>query len=81
MKRINLGNLRRVEIALPAVTEQNLVVERVLAARRKIGAVTLEHEKLQKEKSGLMDDLLTGRVRVTPLLEAAATPWLHSERG
>ena len=29
-------------------------------------------EKLRLLKSGLMDDLLTGRVRVTPLLEAAA---------
>jgi type I restriction enzyme S subunit len=28
--------------------------------------------KLKLEKSGLMDDLLTGRVRVTPLLPAAA---------
>lgn len=30
--------------------------------------------KLALEKSALMDDLLTGHVRVTPLLEAAATP-------
>lgn len=29
--------------------------------------------KMQAEKSGLMDDLLTGRVRVTPLLEAVGT--------
>ena len=29
-------------------------------------------EKLLAQKSGLMDDLLTGRVRVTPLLESAA---------
>jgi len=26
-------------------------------------------EKLKAQKSGLMDDLLTGRVRVTPLLD------------
>ena len=26
--------------------------------------------KLKKEKIGLIDDLLTGRVRVTPLLDA-----------
>jgi type I restriction enzyme S subunit len=28
--------------------------------------------KLRELKAGLMDDLLTGRVRVTPLLEGAA---------
>lgn len=28
--------------------------------------------KMQEEKSGLKDDLLTGRVRVASLLEAAA---------
>jgi type I restriction enzyme S subunit len=28
--------------------------------------------KLQQQKSGLMDDLLTGRVRVTPLLAKSA---------
>jgi type I restriction enzyme S subunit len=31
-------------------------------------------DKQQQEKSGLMDDLLTGRIRVTPLLEATTTP-------
>jgi hypothetical protein len=30
---------------------------------------SLETAKLKTLKSGLMDDLLTGRVRVTPLLE------------
>jgi type I restriction enzyme S subunit len=30
--------------------------------------------KLREAKAGLMDDLLTGRVRVTPLLEATTTP-------
>jgi type I restriction enzyme, S subunit len=70
MKRINLGNLRRIEIALPAIPEQSIIVERMMMIRRKIEAATLEYKKLQKMKSGLMDDLLTGRVRVTPLLEA-----------
>jgi type I restriction enzyme S subunit len=30
--------------------------------------------KLREEKTGLMDDLLTGRVRVTSLLEQAQEP-------
>lgn len=68
MKRINLGNLRRVEIALPSVPEQKMISERVGATQRQIDVISLELQKLQFEKAGLMDDLLTGRVRVTPLL-------------
>ena len=72
MKRINLGNLRRVEIALPSVPEQEMIAVRFGTIQKQIDFTSLELEKLQFEKSGLMDDLLTGRVRVTPLLEAAA---------
>ncbi|MEZ2309893.1 restriction endonuclease subunit S [Paraburkholderia sp. RCC_158] len=68
MKRINLGNLRRIDIALPAIAEQDIVIERMEAIRLQIEVAQLEYQKLQNEKSGLMDDLLTGRVRVTPLL-------------
>jgi type I restriction enzyme, S subunit len=72
MKRINLGNLRRVEIALPSVPEQKMISERVGATQKQIDVISLELQKLQFEKAGLMDDLLTGRVRVTPLLAEAA---------
>lgn len=46
-----------------------LAVERALEQRQ--SAESIELRTLQALKSGLMDDLLTGRVRVTPLLEAA----------
>ncbi len=72
MKRINLGNLRRVEIALPSVPEQEMIAVRFGTIQKQIDFTSLELEKLQFEKSGLMDDLLTGRVRVTSLLEPAA---------
>lgn len=71
MKRINLGNLRRIGIALPSIFEQDLIVERLQAAQQQVEIAALEHQKLRGEKSGLMDDLLTGRVRVTPLLAEA----------
>lgn len=71
MKRINLGNLRRIEIALPSISEQDLIVERLQVAQRQIEVAALEHKKLCNKKTGLMDDLLTGRVRVTPLLAEA----------
>ena len=71
MKRINLGNLRRIRIALPAVGEQETIVERMTKIDSHARAVFLELDKLQSKKKGLMDDLLTGRVRVAPLLDAA----------
>jgi type I restriction enzyme S subunit len=72
MKRINLGNLRRIEIALPAIPEQDAIVERLEGAQQHIDTTALQLQKLRNEKIGMMDDLLTGRVRVTPLLAEAA---------
>lgn len=71
MKRINVGNLRRIWIALPSTVEQDRIVERLQAAQQQIEVATLEYHKLRSEKSGLADDLLTGRVRVTPLVVSA----------
>jgi type I restriction enzyme, S subunit len=71
MKRINLGNLRRVEIALLSVPEQEMIAVRLGTMQKQIDVTSLELQKLRFEKAGLMDDLLTGRVRVTPLLEGA----------
>lgn len=72
MKRINLGNLRRVEIALPPLREQAEIVSRINALRGMGDRNEAALQKLKLQKAGLMDDLLTGRVRVTPLLEPAA---------
>jgi len=59
-------------IARPELTEQkkacDLVFAQEMSARREEEAVL----KLRSLKSGLMDDLLTGRVRVTNILESAA---------
>jgi len=74
MKRINLGNLRRIVVALPDLAEQERIIERMQAIRGQLEITKLQHGKLQQKKSGLMDDLLAGRVRVTPLLEPAQEP-------
>lgn len=77
MKRINLGNLRRILVTLPELAEQERIVERMRVLQGHIEIAKLQYGKLQQQKSGLMDDLLTGRVRVTPLLESmqkAAAP-------
>lgn len=70
MKRINLGNLRRINIALPSMSEQDAIVEHLEGSQQQIDLSLLQLQKLRNEKSALMDDLLTGRVRVTPLLTA-----------
>ncbi|CAH1747343.1 putative Type I site-specific deoxyribonuclease [Thauera humireducens] len=72
MAAIRSDTLRSTQLPAPPRREQHLMEERL----REVGArIDLEIESLAKrhaEKSGLMDDLLTGRVRVTPLLESAA---------
>ncbi|NGQ93121.1 hypothetical protein G5V65_19710 [Rhodobacter sp. HX-7-19] len=68
MKRINLGNLRRIKVALPPIPEQIAIEERATAIEASYSASLRELDKLRLQKSGLMDDLLTGRVPVTPLL-------------
>lgn len=57
-------------VARPKLQEQQLAAQQIATvdARRNFEEANLL--KLRQTKSGLMDDLLTGRVRVTPLLES-----------
>jgi type I restriction enzyme, S subunit len=68
---VTRGELGSVHAGLPDPVEQQQIVDRIEAfERRQLN----ESETLSKYlalKSGLMDDLLTGRVRVTSLLDAA----------
>lgn len=68
---IYLDQLGSISIPLPPDDEQELIVGRLYASERKITLEEESLEKLKKQKSALMNDLLTGRVRVTPLLEAS----------
>lgn len=66
---ITLASLREVLLAAPAdIAEQRLIGERIDACEARIQQEDRQRQKLQTLKSGLMDDLLTGRVRVTGLL-------------
>lgn len=72
--RISRSNLGKQVIAQPSLDEQKKIAAQLQAVDERL---RLEEERMEKmgcQKSGLMDDLLTGRVRVTPLLEAVATP-------
>ena len=68
---INHGIVRNTPFQLPPRDEQG----RILAAISTYEAIQRDYQrelpKLQSAKSGLMQDLLTGKVPVTPLLERA----------
>jgi len=57
-----------VSTAKPIGDEQDVIATRLDEIDKRIQNATTESAKLRELKSGLMDDLLTGRVRVTPLL-------------
>jgi N-6 DNA Methylase len=59
--------------AIPPIAEQRAILKVCRAHEYRIGHEMAGLEKLRALKSGLMDDLLTGRVRVTPLLADAST--------
>jgi type I restriction enzyme S subunit len=70
---ITLAALREIPVAAPVdLEEQRIIAERMQACECRIDAERQQLQKLKHKKSGLMDDLLTGRVRVTPLLQTQA---------
>ena len=77
-KGMDIPHLSKTEILepcvpVPSLDEQDEISNRIAAIEARIGAELQSVEKARLLKSGLMDDLLTGRVRVTPLLNQPAT--------
>lgn len=64
-------------VPVPSPEETIGIAERVESIEHDIESNQDLLTKLALQKSGLMDDLLTGRVRVTLLLEAAALPFVQ----
>lgn len=60
------------QLPKPPAEEQAQMALRFRTLERRLLTEHEESRKLRLLKNGLMEDLLTGRVRVTPLLEAAA---------
>jgi len=56
----------------PRLKEQQAIVDSGAASSELIDQKSAELKKVRLLKQGLMEDLLTGRVRVTPLLETTA---------
>jgi type I restriction enzyme S subunit len=70
IKTIGLPFFKSYEIALPPRGEQDQAATILMETEQHLAAHDAELEKLRQQKISLMDDLLTGRVRVTPLLES-----------
>ena len=65
---LNVAEVRQFMLPLPSVPEQTVIEQQLGAFNDRIALEGAEREKLLTLKAGLMDDLLTGRVRVTPML-------------
>lgn len=63
--RINTGNLKKLCTILPSLAEQNEFVSRFEVVQKQLNVNAGSLEKLKKQKSGLMNDLLTGKVPVS----------------
>ena len=61
---INLGQVGELKILCPDVTEQQLIVDRLGSINEKLNTEMAFQGKLRVLKTGLMQDLLTGKVRV-----------------
>lgn len=70
LNTINKTKLNVLSVAVPSTEEQERIAVTAETFDIRIFGEETILKKFQQEKSGLMDDLLTGRVRVTPLLEA-----------
>jgi len=65
---VSSTDIAQFEIASPKSDEQQTIIDLYAAASERTEREEVALGKLQHQKAGLMDDLLTGRVRVTPLL-------------
>jgi type I restriction enzyme S subunit len=69
VKGINIGEVKRLSFGLPDKTEQFEISKRLIAIQQLLDSSEERFRKLCSLKTALMQDLLTGKVRVTPLLE------------
>lgn len=72
IKTIQVPELLSIKVSRPPKKEQVEIAQRLQAHQRRVDCELDMLGKLKQQKSALMDDLLSGRVRVTPLLEDEA---------
>ena len=69
-QHFNVGEVRKLLVRVPSLEEQEKIENLLLFQDKRILEHQRQLQKLQRQKNGLMQDLLTGKVRVTDLLEA-----------
>lgn len=69
LNTINRTKLDILKVLIPSDDEQGRIVTAVQSFKSRLKEETDSLLKLKKQKNGLMGDLLTGRVRVTDLIE------------
>lgn len=72
IKTIGLSYFKKLRLPVPPLPEQESAVSALLSAETAVRTTAAEIIKLRKLKTGLMDELLTGRVRVPLDTKAAA---------
>ena len=65
---INIGDLRKIVVLLPSKIEQDLIAEKLEKIQSTFNKYNIELSKLKSIKTGLMQDLLSGKKRVTHLI-------------
>jgi type I restriction enzyme, S subunit len=70
---LNLPTIKRLLLSLPSLTEQTRIATILDEATERANAHIRRGAKLRSLKTALVQDLLTGKKRVTPLLELALT--------
>jgi type I restriction enzyme S subunit len=68
-ENLNVGQLIKFRVTLPPIEEQKLVVKHLQVIQSQLIEEQITLAKRKKVKTGLMQDLLTGKVRVTNLLK------------
>lgn len=71
---VNKTSFESMVIPIAPFVEQTEIARRMASISARIRQEDASVTKMRALKSGLMDDLLTGRVRVTPLLQPEAAP-------
>ena len=67
-QHFNVGEVRKLLVKVPRINEQIRIEDLLLLQGREVFKLQSQLQKLKLQKTGLMQDLLTGKVRVTDLL-------------
>jgi len=73
LNTINQRTLKRLIVPVPSTQEQDAIAELVGRQREYVEALIAKQARIEQLKRSVMHDLLTGRVRVRDVAQAAAS--------